>query len=75
MAEAGACIVETRSLTPEARRKALKSFSADAFQQGRQATSRWIEAVEAEPVGFQLPTPYRLAWLQRNRKAGIANDR
>jgi dipeptidase len=75
MAEAGACIAETRSLTPEARRETLKSFSADAFQRGRQATSRWIEAVEAEPVGFQLPTPYRLAWQQRNRKAGIANDR
>jgi hypothetical protein len=37
--------------------------------------ARWIAAVEAEPVDFRLPTPYRLAWRRRNRKAGVENEK
>jgi hypothetical protein len=73
LADAEAYLAGARSMASAARGSTLRELSADVLARARAATSRWIEAVEAEPVGFRLPTPYRLAWQQRNRKAGVAN--
>ncbi len=67
--------VGARDLAPQARRSTLRELSADVLARARAATSRWIEAVQAEPVGLRWPTPYRLAWQQRNRKARLGNEK
>ncbi len=74
LADVAAHLVGARSMAPEARRSTLQELSADVLARARAATARWTETVEAEPVGFQLPTPYRLAWQQRNRKARLGNE-
>jgi dipeptidase len=72
--EAEAHVTGAKALAPEMRRPTLRAFSADVVRRAREATGRWIADVQAEPVGFQLPMPYRLAWQRRNREVGMGNE-
>lgn len=47
------------------------AFSGRCFSVADEATSRWTERVQVEPVPWRFFSPYDLAWRRFNRQAGV----
>jgi dipeptidase len=49
----------------------LTVLTASCFERARQATARWIEAVQSVPPRNRATIPFRIAWAMLNRQAGF----